>query len=549
MSSLGKVIVIGIDGASPYLISKGTEKRRLDTFKRIHVHGVSGILKSIKNPLSAPAWASFLTGRNPGKHNIFDFYKLRGAGEHRYRRPVNGGDIRVESVYEMLSKQGKRVGLLNVPMTYPPKRVNGFLVTGLETPFSKPYTYPPELQEELSRMEYVIELDQCYLPGREEGYIHAISEVRSKKEDVFFYLIEKFSDLDFIFCVFRHIDLLSHAFWKFTDPLNPHYDSELARKYGEAILDGYVASDRFLSKLIARMEGNDTLFVVSDHGFGPQRKKANLGRWLCDKGYSKFRSSPLTWLKLFLRDLHISPLKVHDVLVKSKYFQRVMRRDTGTMISGYERLFLSYNDLHWKKSTAYATGASGGWGQIYLIGGRGRNPDSLIQDIKKELREIRDQNQETIVEEVYEKGEIYSGDFLDEAPDLLVQFKEGYASYPLYSDNKMISDTPLGTTGGHHEDGILYIYGSDIREGLKLNKARIVDMAPTLLYMYNLPISKDIDGRILLEAFKPGSKILAKRPTYVEPSGSYIKERALERVYTKEEEEEIKRRLKSLGYL
>lgn len=549
MSGLGKVIVIGVDGASPYLISRGIEKRRLDTFKRIQAHGVSGILKSVKNPLSAPAWASFLTGTNPGKHSIFDFYKLEGAGEHRYRRPVNRGDIQAESVYETLSKQGKRTGLLNVPMTYPPKRVDGFLVTGLLTPFGKPYTYPPELQEELSRMGYVVELDQCYLPGKEEDYIHAVNEVRSKREDVFFHLIEKFSDLDFVFCVFRHIDLLSHAFWRFTDPLSPYYDSELARRYGEAILDGYIASDRFLSKLIARMEGNDTLFVVSDHGFGPQRKRVNLGRWLCNRGYSKFRSHPSTWLKLFLRDLHMSPLKVHDVLAKSKYFQRIMRRDTGTMISGYERLFLSHNDLDWKKSTAYATGTSGGWGQIYLIRGWGRNPDLLIQDIKKELCEIRDQNHKTIVEEVYEKGEIYKGDFLDEAPDLLVKFKEGYASYPLYSGNKMISDTPPDTTGGHHEDGVLYIYGSDIREGVTLSRARIVDIAPTLLYMYDLPVSKEMDGRILLEAFKPESEILVREPKYVEPSEFDIKERALERVYTKEEEEKIKRRLENLGYL
>jgi len=547
MSKSGRVVVIGIDGGSPHLISKGIERHELDTFSHIKAQGVSGILESVKNPLTAPAWASFLTGRNPGKHGVFDFYKFKGTDGRVYRRLVNGKDIQVETIYETLSKQGKRVGLLNVPMTYPPKKVNGFVVTGLLTPPGRLYTYPPELQKELSWIGYIIELEQCYLPGKEQEYIRGVSEVRSKREDAFFHLTEQFGDPDFVFCVFRHIDLLSHALWKNIDPLSPYYTSSLAEKYKNAILDGYKATDRFLSKLIRKMDADDMLFVVSDHGFGPQRKKVNLSKWLCDEGYLKFKLSFPTYLKLFIRYLGISPLKIHEILTKSGYFQKAMRTDISTISSLYERLFLSYKDLDCRRTLVYLTGTSGGWGQIYLNRALGRN--SLIHTVRKELSEITTQSGEKIVQEVYEKGEIYLGGFLDEAPDLLVRLKEGYASYPLYSDHKMISDTPPDTTGCHHEEGILYIYGSEISEGLTLNKEQIVDVTPTLLYVYNLPIPRDMDGRILLEAFKPGSEILARAPKYVEPSETDIKERASERVYTKEEEEEIKTRLRRLGYL
>jgi len=146
-----KVFCVGLDGATFDLIRPWVAAGELPHLEKIMQGGVWGELESVIPPISAPAWTSFMTGKNPGKHGIFGFTKQkRGSYEERF---VNRQLIKSETLWKGLGDSGKKVIVVNVPITYPPEEVNGCLVSGMDAPSTKsPYAYPPELREKINRV-------------------------------------------------------------------------------------------------------------------------------------------------------------------------------------------------------------------------------------------------------------------------------------------------------------------------------------------------------------------------------------------------------------
>ncbi|HNB52800.1 MAG TPA: alkaline phosphatase family protein, partial [Anaerolineales bacterium] len=126
------ILLLGLDGATFDLLNPWFAQGALPHLARLKNQGSAGILQSTLPPVTAPAWASFLTGKHPHHHGVLDYFAGR-AGEYRM---ISGNDIRGQTVWDILSAYGKTVGVLNVPMTYPPRAVNGFLIPGLPTPDS-----------------------------------------------------------------------------------------------------------------------------------------------------------------------------------------------------------------------------------------------------------------------------------------------------------------------------------------------------------------------------------------------------------------------------
>ncbi|MDO8141482.1 MAG: alkaline phosphatase family protein, partial [Candidatus Brocadiales bacterium] len=125
-----KIVVIGIDSATFDIIEPLVNQGKLPVFTRFMKEGVWGRLQSTIPPVTPPAWTSLVTGKNPGKHGIFDFY---GYTTNGYERPIiNSQAIKAKTLWNILSEGGKSVGIINVPLTYPPEKVNGFLIPGMQ---------------------------------------------------------------------------------------------------------------------------------------------------------------------------------------------------------------------------------------------------------------------------------------------------------------------------------------------------------------------------------------------------------------------------------
>ena len=194
-----KNLIIGLDGTTLDNIKPWAEQGYLPTLSWIMENGAYGHLTSVLPVLSSAAWSSFMTGTNPGKHSIYDFVR-RDKDSYRLR-PIRRDKIRVASLWKILSKHGYKVGVINVPITYPPEEVNGFLVSGLGTPNHRPFTYPIELESELTDLNYRVNKRVHYHPDNEEAYLQEVYDITKSHFDASIRLMNS-CDWDFFITVF-----------------------------------------------------------------------------------------------------------------------------------------------------------------------------------------------------------------------------------------------------------------------------------------------------------------------------------------------------------
>ena len=150
-SSSIKIMVIGLDGATFDLIKPWASEGKLPTFKKLLKNGIYANLESTVPYATVPAWPSFATGCNPGKHGFYDFFKEK---ENSYELTVEARPSKVvkqPTLWEILSYYNKNVAVINVPGTYPPYKINGYMITGMLSPPGAKFTYPLDFKDELEK--------------------------------------------------------------------------------------------------------------------------------------------------------------------------------------------------------------------------------------------------------------------------------------------------------------------------------------------------------------------------------------------------------------
>ena len=532
-----KIFVLGLDGATLDRIGPWVDEGELPNFQRLMSEGVCGPLRSTSPPLTPPAWTSSLTGKNPGKHNIFDFFK---HDPKSYKRGiVSVHDRRSKAIWNILSDCGREVGVFNVPITFPPEKVNGFVVTGMLTPSGESdFAYPPELKDELlKRVDYQVEIDlRSLVKGDEGGFLKGLSEGTENRKRALFYLLKR-SEWDFFVAVFEALDLVQHFFWKFIDERHPQHRSDDAR-LRHAIRDHYKQMDQLLGDLLKVLGEECTVMVYSDHGFRPLYKDVFIYNWLEEKGFLKLKWNREGLKGRFLKNRGFPPKWMKHLVVKDHL--------------GYSK---SIAAIDWSATKAYFFSLSG---QSIRLNLKGREPEGIVKDgkeyetlrerLRKELHELRDpETGEQVVEKVYVREEIYSGDFVSNGPDLVVATREGYVLQEGFGEELMMQAKQFQATrsGDHHPEGVFLVRGHGIRKGVRLKAAEIVDVTPTLLYLMGIPVPRDLDGKVLKEAFEPdyldANPVQYGRETERRGEADYE--------YSHEEREEMERRLKGLKYM
>jgi predicted AlkP superfamily phosphohydrolase/phosphomutase len=339
------------------------------------------------------------------------------------------------------------------------------------------------------------------------------------------------------------------------DPGHPDYTDEENRQFGDLIPRVYEECDAAIARLMETAGPDATTFVVSDHGFGRETKMVHLSNWLHRLGYMRFNQSPLGRLKKLTFDLGLTADNVMNTLGRfgiEKIFTRASRETKSKIFSSF---FLSYADVDWGATQAYARGQIG---QIFL-NVRGREPEGIVDpgaeyyelraEIVEHLLKMKDpETREPMVDRVHLKEEVFSGKHVDDAPDITIDWRDmEYWAFDILAGGRKIVAPNLRTrSGGHRMNGIFLASGPDIAKGRTVENPNIVDVAPTLLHLLGLPVPTNMDGRVLTEAFVEGSRPASVEVGYEQTNGSHQGETA---GYTAEQEEKVKERLRQLGYL
>ncbi len=493
-------IIFGVDGLTFRILHPLIERGDLPNFQRLSQEGCEAILESKYPPLTPPAWMSLSTGLKPAGHGIYDFWEYdeeqqeQGATRKaRVQTRRKGG----KAIWNILSEYGKQVMVVNVPMTYPPEPINGIMVSGYMTPSSDAnFTYPTDFKEELFRVvpDYEIDLDfsKIYVgkvDERKDKLIDATLRMTESRIKLITHLLQEKS-WDFCYVAFMGPDRLQHPLWTNINALETH------------ATDYYRLLDSALGKMLDQLGPDDSLFVVSDHGFQGADSVFDINEYLYSKGLLKLSSdyhhqhgqaNRRAVLKHTLKQMGLLALvrKVKNMLKSAGVVKTEAVHTDKPLL----------NDIDWKRTLAYVpsySGYGGGFADVFLSNDlEEERLAELCEDLR---RQVHPKTGKPLVDAIYTTEVFGTGPYAPREPHLIILPTDGI-TFRMNLGNKHFWDDASKVRGTHQKDGVLYAYGAGIKHGLKAPNAEIYDLVPTVLQSMGLPLPHAFDGRVLNELF------------------------------------------------
>lgn len=537
-----RVLVLGLDGATFSIIEPMVRSGRLPNLAKLTAEGACGILESTLPPVTVPAWPSMMTGKNPGKLGYYDFLRREGYGVE-----PNGYCYEEHApLWQILNRYGVRTGVMNLPGTYPPGAVDGFMISGMLTPSKRSlYSYPATLGADLDTKVHDYEIDVPQWQYFDEGvFVKDLYKVTEKRAIAAEYLIKQIP-CDFYIIVFTSCDRLQHVLWD---------QPEVIETYWEWL-------DRIVGRILGLFGEETTVFVVSDHGFGPLERTFFVNEWLRRKKFLRVK------LKINEKAL-VKVGRLFERLYRFLGERELVRPIVGLLnklvgfdlLQRYTYAYLSSERLeskvNWRKTKAFSCVHTPHFGQIY-INMRGKMRKGRVSEDERErlkdaiIKELKglpysDGGGGPNVE-AYKAEDIYSGPRVGDAPDIVFLLDGGRCEVDAKVGEGRIyaKGSPFtGWKGTHTMDGVFIARGPGIKPGHRLEKASILDVAPTVLRVFGIPPQQEMDGRALEEIFSYDA-------TFPELEATEAPEREKKDGAGLSEEEKalIEARLRKLGYI
>jgi predicted AlkP superfamily phosphohydrolase/phosphomutase len=550
-----KLVVIGWDGATWDLLDEWANAGYLPNLARLKQAGSAGVLRSTPLPLSPAAWSTIITGQNPGKHGVFDWFERKhGSYAVEY---VHTGRIAARPVWDYFNEGGKRIGIFCPPMLYPAVPLDGFMVSGMAAPNpqASDFAYPLDLMGglEASVGPFVAGEEQTFKTGRETDYLQSMLDWLDYQRRAVRYLVEHYS-CDAYLLVFMQSDHAQHKFWRYMDPGYPGYDPDRDDPFRDSILKVYQALDGLLGELLDFFGDTARYVLLSDHGAGPTYGVMYINRWLRQEGLLHLKSGAGTRLKSWLasRDLILRAYRLAAILGLGRAAWLISKPVRNKALNA----FLSFDDIDWSRTRAYARGS---FGQVY-VNLRGREPEGivdpgpayeqLVEEILAGLQALRHpESGEPLITGLHRREEVLAGLYLERAADILftIQDQRYQSSVKLGIEGQdLLGPSEYEDSGSHRAEGILVMAGPGIQAGAPIENAGVADICPTLLALSGLPIPASLDGRVLDEVMAPELKDQVKIEST--PAGGESS-RAEPPELEPEELAQLEDRLRSLGYL
>ncbi len=534
-----KTVIIGLDGATFDLIRPLAQAGRLPVLERLMREGAHAPLRSTILPNSFPGWSSCTTGTSEGMHGVFSPF-IKNPASYAVRA-MSGRDIQTQHIWDFLSAEQGRSIVINIPTTYPPEPLNGVMVTGMLTPsLASEFTYPQRLKSDLlsALPDYLIE------PGRhpdKHARLREFQRATEGHERVAHYLLERY-EWDFLMLVFSVLDRAQHDFWADMDTSHPRHDPHTPPEFRRFIEQTYEQLDAAIGRLLERLPTEVRVLIVSDHGFCSELFEVRVNELLASAGLLAFKSPALRRPRARMKSLREK--------VSRRLFTKAQNGNVLDRKVAYGSAFL--DEIDWPRTRAYFAQDKGVWVNL-----AGREPHGIVREnefasVAEEARAalvalVSPHDAEPVFETVLRREEAFNGLWAHRLPDVVMTVRRDeyvYNERPGYSDVIVSADS---TTGTHAKDGILIAWGKGIQAGTPFTSPpQLRDIGATALASLGCALTEDMDGRALTELFANGCTLTRRGSSYRQTGEEAAH---MEAVYQAGEEEQIKERLRALGYI
>ncbi|SDK90061.1 alkaline phosphatase family protein [Natronorubrum texcoconense] len=494
-----RLLVVGLDAGCRSVLEPLFEAGEVPTLERLIESGTSGPLESQIPPWTASAWPSMYTGKNPGKHGVYDFLSFDGYDWN----VVNSTYVRERPLWELLSDHGISSVVVNVPVTHPPRAFDGALIPGMTAPEDPP-CHPEGILEDvkLACGDYHVYPQSTDAPDQSiEGYERTV-ECRG---EAFRYLCRRVAP-EMGFLQFQQTDTVFHE--------RPGDK--------EAIEAVYRAVDRQLAETLEAVDP-DNVLLVSDHGMGKVTgHEFRVNEFLRDRGYLEVKSGGEgmpDWSAAWENDLlegdgaserdegvleramnvaakvGITTQRVASVLDRVGLTEPIGSRVPNGMIRA------ASEQVDFPESKAYLRSKSELGVRINLEGREpnGQVPADEYETVRDELIEqlsaVDTPDGEPMFEVVAPREAYFDGPHVEQGPDIV--------TVPAGFNNAIVADVGTDQFGepmepwNHKQTGIVAATGDAFDDGAGVEGATILDVAPTVCTLFDVPVDTAMDGTTL----------------------------------------------------
>jgi len=452
-----KILVIGLDCAAPEFLFSD---EKLVHLRRLMSHGVYGRLESVIPPITVPAWMCLATGQDPGQLGVYGF---RNRQDYSYTKlgVANSRSFDQPALWDILGRQGRKVILVGVPPSYPPRRVNGISVGCFLTPNPQKeiFTFPPRLSDEILEWvkDYAVDVRE-FRTDRKDWLQKEIFSMSRRHFEVVRRLLRG-KEWDYFHFVEIGLDRIHHGFWQYSDPTHPLFQA--GNPFENTIRDYYRYLDEEIGRLLELVDRRTIVLVVSDHGAKALQGGFCINEWLFRQGLLALREYPAA-------------------------------------VTPFEKL-----PVDWQNTKAWSEG--GYYARVFL-NVKGREPQGSIdprdyekvrKEIKARLEALPDDRGKPMRTRVFIPEEIYR-QVRGIAPDLIVYLGDlawrsiGSVGYPGF----YTADNDTGPDGCNHApDGCFIISAPGIPASGEIKKASLLQVAPSLLQLSGLEIPETMKSK------------------------------------------------------
>lgn len=508
-------VVIGLDGSNWPLIENWIDSGALPNFAQLYEAGAHGISRSHLPPVTCPNWKCYATGKNPGQLGVYWWERI--DTENQSMHLPDSTDFDSPEIWDYLNETDQSTGVINLPMSYPPREINEFMIAGGPRSREKNYTKPDELQAEIERQfDYRVHPENVITSNEDsEAEVEMVHDLLRTRLRTAHTLLEE-RDLDFLHVTLFHLNVLQHYF----------YDGHPTKRAYE-IID---------AELEPFVEGDYNIVLMSDHGCTEIDTVFYINSWLEENDYLSTQTS----LSSRLNDVGLTQERIASIVRKlnlEQYIRPLVPRSiierfpTDEGVVREEKLSM----VDWENTDAIGSGQ----GLVYVVADNDQDRERILSNLESDLEATTGLNGDLITRAIHRREDLYTGQHVNRAPDLIFDQRPGVHTSEAMGPEEVMSE-PTNWRGENVPDGMVLFHGEDTEAG-DIGRIKITDIAPTILHWMGHEVPTDMDGEPVVEVFNSSSDLAERTVESRPPLG--------ETTQRDELAEDVEDRLSDIGYL